>query len=102
VVASVGVAMDWAVTCAVGFFLLLANAGPCFTPSTAAHLQAAQRGFLTLLAVLAIPWLVAGLCSRHRRRVAGFAIAGLALAIVFALQTLGSTPDELTTSVCVY
>ena len=102
VLATVGVVVDWVITYAVGLVLLLAHAGVCSEPSTTEHLQAAQRGFLVLCAVLATPWLIAGIRSRHRLRVAVLGAAGLALAIVWTAQTLRDTPAEFTTTWCVF
>jgi hypothetical protein len=94
--------VDWAITYVVSFVLLLANAGVCFEPSTPARLEAAQRGFLLLLAALAIPWLMAGIRSRFRLRLAVFGAAGLAFALMWAIQTIMDTPADFTMSWCLF
>lgn len=101
-VASVSVALDWAVTYVVSFLLLVTNAGVCSEPSTAGHLRVAQRGFVILLATLAVPWLIAGIRSRFRRRVALFGVAGLAPALVWTVQTLMNTPAGFTMTWCLF
>ena len=100
--AVIAVLVTWAVTFIVSAYQTLMHAGVCTEPAPAADLAQAQRAFVLLAAVTAIPWAVALLRTRHRLRVGLFAVVALAPVTVWTVQALRATPADYVLNWCLY